>query len=137
MPIETARFIRKTFNVEAIQVTDENMAEVADWCGGEVTSLNGEGMRFYIVVPTLKAKTFRPNMAFAGGWVLKTGLGFTVYTRKGFTTSFEPRDENKFEAVRKLVKEAMSRQDEATYHDVSSKVDGLDEEIAHQIFELI
>jgi len=145
MSITTGKFTRKSFNVEAIQVTAENMAEVAEWCGGSVKDArdlprwSGNTPAWYIQVPVMpsKAKTFKPNQAFVGCWVVHTNQGWTVYTRKGFGVSFEPVDENKFTAVLKLVREAMSKQDVATYHGVSSEVSGLDEETTHQIFEVL
>jgi hypothetical protein len=146
MSIVTGKFTRKSFNVEAIQVTAENMAEVAEWCGGtkkdarDLPRYNASDTPvWYIQVPVVlsKAKTFRPDQAFVNSWVVKTGQGFAVYTKKGFGISFEPTDENKFEAVLKLVKDAMSRQDVATYHGESRIMDGVDEEITHQIFEIL
>jgi len=141
MSIITGKFSRKTFNVEAIQVTVENMQEVAEWCGGSVKGYDSvhDSPHVYIQVPVMpsKTKTYRPNQAFVKSWVVKTNQGWTVYTKKGFGVSFEPMDENKFEAVLKLVKDAMSRQDVATYHGESRTMDGVDEEITHQIFEAI
>lgn len=140
MNIVMGKFARKTFNVEAIQVTAENTFEIAEWCKGFVKRSDFDGvLKTYIQVPVIlsKAKTYRPNQAFVGSWVVKTSQGFAVYTKKGFGVSFEPMDENKFEAVLKLVKDAMSRQDVATYHGESLTMDGVDEEITHQIFEVL
>ena len=36
--IETHKYTRKPFVVEAIQVTAENMDEIAQWCGGVVVN---------------------------------------------------------------------------------------------------
>jgi len=146
MNIVTGKFTRKTFNVEAIQVTAENMQEVAEWCGGTLKDARdlpryntSTTAVWYIRVPVVlsKAKTYRPNQAFISSWVVKTGQGFSVYTKKGFGVSFQPTDENKFAAVLKLVKDAMSRQDVATYHGESRTMEGVDEEITHQIFEIL
>lgn len=145
MTINAGSYMRKSFGCEAIQVTVENMHEVAIWCGGlikdarDLPRWTGDKAASYIEVPIVpsKTRTFKPNQAFAGCWVLHTDQGWIVYSRKGFPMAFNKTDENKYLKVLKLVQEAMSRQDVATYHQNSHEVDGLDEEITHQIFELL
>ena len=34
--METATYDRRGFSVEAVQVTEENIADVAVWCGGHI-----------------------------------------------------------------------------------------------------
>lgn len=83
------KFVRKPFYVDAVQVTDENMHEVAQWCGGQVQQ------ELTQVKPYIKVRVHRPlnerqSRAFVGDWVLYgvTG-GYKVYTPKAFENSFE------------------------------------------------
>lgn len=98
MSLETKRYNRKTFTVEAIQVTPENMADVAKWCGGEIRSdANKEGnlSRDYIKVDVKNPLRDKQTMAFLGCWVLKSGRNvFKVYTNASFNKSFEARAES-------------------------------------------
>lgn len=93
--IRTQHFVRKPFYVDAVQVTSENMAEVAEWCNGAVRDIknqDGSVSSQYIKVQVSRAITDRQTKAFAGDWVLKAGSGFKVYTPKAFEKSFDPVD---------------------------------------------
>lgn len=85
---------RRPFSVEAVQVTRENMAEVAEWCGGEVTdTVSGSGkvraVVPYVKVPVQDAKRAIATMALTGNWVVKMGTSFRVYNPKVFGDTFE------------------------------------------------
>jgi hypothetical protein len=88
------RFVRKSFPVEAVQVTKENLLEVTAWCGGKllVTGLDhakGAG-RPYVKVNVGKTLHEDQDKAFPGNWVLKLGGTFKVYTSGAFKASFDP-----------------------------------------------
>lgn len=84
--IETSKYTRKPFEVEAIQVTAENMDEVAQWCGGTVTT---EGDTKFIKVEIDRVLNERQTKAFIGDWVLKQNDSYKIYTSKAFRKSFE------------------------------------------------
>lgn len=94
-------FMRRSFEVEAIRVTSENMEEVAQWCLGTILiqkrpTKRGEG-GFIKEVPYLKVDVLRPlnerqTMAFPGDWILKTGTSFKIYTDIAFHKNFLPMD---------------------------------------------
>lgn len=94
--IETAKYQRKPFEVEGVQVTAENMAEVAEWCQGEIQETSGNtGVEVtepskYIHVRVHRAIHPRQTKAFVGDWVLYAGTGYKVYTKKAFENSFVP-----------------------------------------------
>lgn len=79
------QYQRKTFPVQAIQITPENIFEIAAWCGGVV--YKSDRLRI-----SLKEVTPRPKMAtaYVGHWILKTSQTFAVYSDKSFQHSFEP-----------------------------------------------
>lgn len=99
MSIETKSYRRKQFHVDAVQVTEENIRQVAKWCKGEVQNVtkmrtDGEGSRTRTKVPYIHVEVHRPlnerhTKAFVGDWILKSDAGFKVYTEKAFENSFE------------------------------------------------
>ncbi len=110
--METNTFTRRPFDVEAVQVTDENMQAVADWCGGKIYHAKQKGTD--AIVPYIKVDTHRPlndkqKMAFVGDWVLKAATGFKIYTDTAMQNSFEARQasRNVFEDNRDETHEAV------------------------------
>lgn len=87
--MKTAKFTRKPFEVDAVQVTAENINDVAKWCQGEV--VNEDGQQF-VKVRVLRVLNDRQTKAFIGDWVLYAGTGYKVYTAKAFQKSFVARD---------------------------------------------
>jgi hypothetical protein len=91
--VKPGKFVRKPFYVEAIQVTGDNLFEVAEWCGGrvlETPSKEGEKKSLFIKVNVVKPLNDRQTKAFAGDWVLKSGTTFKVYAQKAFLGTFDP-----------------------------------------------
>lgn len=91
MTIKTEKFVRKPFEIEAVQVTAQNINEVAAWCKGKVVLPDGTPGPHFIKVDVKNPLTERQTKAFVGDWVLFSGKGgYKVYTNKGFEISFEP-----------------------------------------------
>jgi hypothetical protein len=87
MSINTEKFARKPFYVDAIQVTEENMQEVAKWCDGTVEGTDaGEN---FIKVRVHRPLNERQTKAFVNDWILYAGSGYKIYTPKAFNHSFE------------------------------------------------
>lgn len=92
MSLVIEKYNRKPFTVEAVQVTVDNMAEVAEWCGGEVIVEQNDGrLSQYIYVPVNKAISERQKKAYGHDWILKGRGGFKCYSRKAFIACFEKR----------------------------------------------
>lgn len=87
--METRTFIRKSFEVEAVQVTAENMVEVAEWCRGRVVKAKADEEQ-HVKVRVMRVMDERQTKAFVGDWVLYAGTGYKVYNAKAFVKSFEP-----------------------------------------------
>lgn len=94
--METTRYVRKPFFVDAVRVTDDNMAEVAEWSGGSIRTKAKpihETQEIvdakYIKVNVKNAKYPRQTQAFVGDWVLRDIRDFRVYTNSAFERSFE------------------------------------------------
>src|SRR5690606_9703597 len=60
--MQTAVYARKSFNVEAVQVTQENIEEVANWCGGQIKE-NRDGAP-YIKIDVKRALNERQRRAY-------------------------------------------------------------------------
>lgn len=90
MTVETTKYVRKPFEVEAVQVTEENIEEVKDWCQG--TLLVEDNNRKFIKVRVARALNERQTKAYPGDWVLYAGTGFKVYTTKAFQKTFDKLD---------------------------------------------
>lgn len=84
-------YVRKPFFVDAVQVTEENLNDVAVWCGGKLISLQKEGVppRKFVKVKVKRPLNSRQTHAFVGDWVLSAGTGFKVYTDEAFHKNFE------------------------------------------------
>lgn len=84
--LETKTFIRKSFLVKAVQVTRENIAEVAEWCKGTIRN-NPKGT--YIDVDVKHPMTPKQTKAYIGDHVLLSDKGFKIYTDGAFQTHFD------------------------------------------------
>lgn len=104
MSLDIKQFARQPLYVAAVQVTEENMKAVADWCGGRVKRVvrKGGGEREACV----KVRVNRPlhprqTQAFVGDYVLAYEsdtprgvlISYKVYTETAFGKSFIPIDD--------------------------------------------
>lgn len=85
--LKTHKFARKPFYVDAVRVSENNMEEVAEWCGGTVVTEHKDGK--HISVEVYRPFDDRQTRAFVGDWVLFASSGYKVYTPKAFDKSFE------------------------------------------------
>lgn len=87
----TQRYTRKPFRVEVTQVTAGNIADVAEWCGGQVISTGtgyAEAGGVFIKVP-VKQKLAK-DTAYVGDWIVRSGNSFRAYTHELFLKTFVP-----------------------------------------------
>lgn len=94
--MEIKQFDRKAFSVQAVQVTRENMKEVAEWCGGSIETKvtptrNGQRTEKYVKVDVQKPLNEKQTQAFISDWVLLSGKKFKVYTDKAFHATFKAK----------------------------------------------
>ena len=81
--MEFMTFVRKPFIVQAIEVTEDNIEEIAKYVGELCEEDNGS--RYILVDPTLVPNVFR---VFPGYYMTKMGKNVRCYTRKIFTEQF-------------------------------------------------
>jgi len=137
--IVTATYERRTFRVQAIRVTAENIQEVAEWCDGTIKDADLPATNAaYIRVP---AYNRNPTRARIGDWITRLGdsTNFRVYQNKTFLQAFrEIFDEQKrYAEVHAILWNAMLKQDVATYNGESSKgMDIVADKAVRNIIEL-
>lgn len=90
--MEFQRFARRVFYIDAVQVTADNMEEIASWCKGHVVQNSDHGT--HIKVKVRRPLNSRQTRAEVGDWVLKAGRKFKVYTPDAFESSFVPAPED-------------------------------------------
>lgn len=94
MDLQTQRFVRKPLFVDAVQVTNENIHEVAKWCQSDVRlERTRKGEAKFIKVRVIGAKNERVTKAYPGDWVLYAGTSYRVYPEKAFHSAFDPATE--------------------------------------------
>lgn len=84
--LETTKYVRKPFLIDAAQVTPENIQEIAKWVDGEIRS---DDLGQYVKVRVHRPLNDRQTKAYVGDHVLYAGTGYKVYTPKAFANSFE------------------------------------------------
>lgn len=91
MTLQIVRMERKVFYATAVQVTSENIVEVAEWCGGEVRTLSEPAAQTqYVRLVTYKTTPERQARAYVGDWVMYAGRGYKSYTQKALDLTFKP-----------------------------------------------
>lgn len=95
--MKTEKFQRKPFIVDCVQVTEENIKDVADWCKGTITETDPKiaeqlkrPIKTWIQVDVQSPMNDKQCQAFVGDWVLWANRGFKIYTPKAFERTFEP-----------------------------------------------
>lgn len=113
MLVSPAKYVRKPFAVEAVEVTDANIEDVAQWCGGEIRISDGRpgkngptGQQKFIKVQVKRPLNDRQTRAYPGDWILSAGTGFKVYTAKAFSGSFEEQTDRMFDVIERMEERA-------------------------------
>ena len=87
--MEFTTFVRRPFEVEAVLITDENIAEIAEMIGALKT--NDKDGSLYIALD----RRLVPNMtrAYVGWWMTQLGDNYRCYSAKAFKEQFMPASE--------------------------------------------
>lgn len=103
MTDEAKKYVTRTFNATAMQVTADNLVEVARWCDGVVRGgfeLAVEALLHYVELPWDAGS----DKAFIGDWVVLRNKEFRRWPDKTFHVIFKPDIEA---AIRELVNDAI------------------------------
>lgn len=96
--IKTRKVARKPLFGESIQVTDENMHELAEWAKGSVVVESRRGKptgRQFIKVDVERPMNERQTKAFVTDWIVKVGNSLKVYPDSSYHNSFDEVEEKK------------------------------------------
>lgn len=94
--MQLTEFIRKSFTVEAVEVTFENYEQVAEWCKGTVDLQSTKMMGTETKLPVIKLAGTgelrgKEVTATLGCYVVKFKESFRVYKSTSFFTAFEKK----------------------------------------------
>lgn len=94
--LELKEYDRKSFTVVAVQVTLDNVNQVAEWCKGTVEKIPTRMMGTETLLPCIKIKGQGNNKgqvftATLGCYVVELKGSFRVYKQNSFASSFDER----------------------------------------------
>jgi hypothetical protein len=88
--MQTTKFLRKPLSVEAVQVTEGNMAQIAEWANGTLYTDVLDPAEWYIDIKVIHPLRRKECRAHIGEWILKSKQGFKIYSDRAFQKGFEP-----------------------------------------------
>jgi hypothetical protein len=107
--VKATRFWYKSYSVEAVRVTEQNIADIARECGGDYNELDR-----YMNVGNVNI--------YVGDWVLEVGKGlYQFWSDEEFQEKFQTNvqrlsEDEKFAKITELVHGVALAQDSSTYH---------------------
>lgn len=122
--MQTQRYNRVQFEVDAVQVADDNIHEVAEWCGGKVHEDKHVDESIppsqFVKVPVHRPLNTKQTRAYVGDWVLSSDTGFKVYTDRAFQNSFYETGDEGAELLRNIF-EPQEDEKEPEFSDAEKK----------------
>lgn len=93
MRVEFLEYSRRTFDITAVEITEQNIYDVAEvlMTGVKHTS----GRRQYIEVTVMVDKRQVLQKAFVGDYITYNQKDYKVYPRKSFASAFIPKPQPK------------------------------------------
>lgn len=115
MTISTREFVASAIKIDAVQVTNENIHDLAAWCHGDVkdysnTLLDFPDQRLYIqFIATDRQFRSRQALAFVDDWIFTHQKKFDTLQDKAFKEEFQPAVvSDKRQQVLELVAQSMT-----------------------------
>lgn len=131
--LELMYFKRRTFAIQAIQISMFNIEEVAEWCGGTVVNTkHGTAIQLNIT----EHKVTKQVQAYLGSYITK-GKTFKSYTYPAFHSIFRQEDPAQFVKVRQLVEQIRMEQHAATLSGNYDLVQDASDRLTQQILDLL
>jgi hypothetical protein len=96
--MQIEKYDRKPFSVDAVQVRFDNIAEIAEWCKGEIITQKTKMLGVETDVPAIRVAGQGDNrgkyfVASLGCYVVELKGSFRVYKPAQFDASFEKAGE--------------------------------------------
>jgi hypothetical protein len=112
--MEFEEFVRRSFTIKALQITEENIGDIATYAGTEVLTdrKRWEGKPHILILTEHPNRQPQMHPLFIGDWVTETDGGLQRYKDNRFRTTFEPKpdEEEKRHRVTVLVEKALMSQ---------------------------
>ena len=93
MSIVIKTYTTKPAEVHAVQITEENMIEVAKWCQGKLASeenpKDATHVSQFIRLENSLITSKRHAKGYVDDWVVKKGNSFRIFTPSNFNRDFE------------------------------------------------
>ena len=86
--LDLKKYKRKELIVSAVEITDENMEEVAEWCRGRI-QLDENKERRIVGMKVFHPVNKRQTQGYVGDFMVKLN-GFKVYEPKSLNNMFDP-----------------------------------------------
>jgi len=82
--MDIEKYTRRTFEVEAVQISFENIEEVAAWCGGRIEKRSTRMMGTTAMLPVISLKGTGVEhgnyyIGYLNCWVVKMGKTSRIY----------------------------------------------------------
>lgn len=94
MSLATKKYLRNPLEVDAVRVGTDNFEAIAKWCEGEILTEGGDALKApgksFIKIWVHNPLNQRQMKAFVGDWILKSEMGFKIYTNRAFQAAFSP-----------------------------------------------
>jgi hypothetical protein len=112
--MEFEEYVRRSFTIKAIQITEENIGDVAVYANTvvRIDSKRWDGEPHILILTEHPNRQPQMHPLFIGDWATETDAGLQRYKDNRFRTTFEkkPVDEDKRKKVRDLVEKALMSQ---------------------------
>lgn len=99
---------RNSFEVEAVQVTSQNIGAVALWTEGEVCRQQTHNGRWYVLVDTVEYNRLKQTKVFVGDWVIKVQNQFKHYRNDSLRLAYHKKLTDREEQIREVVSQALT-----------------------------
>jgi hypothetical protein len=100
-------WVRNSFEVEAVRVTEENLRQVANWTGGDCGRTLSHHPRNYVLVDTVEYNRLRQTKVFVGDWVIRIEGQFKHYRNDSLRLAYHKKPEDVIPKLRELVQQAL------------------------------
>ena len=90
-PEFTENYIRRPFAVKAVQISEENIRDLAEWTEGSVGVNHKNETNIRIIEPPGKRLRYRQKHGFYGDWLVHGPQGFRIFSNEAFHRTFEAK----------------------------------------------
>lgn len=99
--LELNTYVRKPFEVEAVQITVGNVYGVAKWCNGTVELTGYKVLGSKTMLPCIKLEGNGPQKgkmvtALLNHWIVRQDENFRVYRQHSFKEAFDQKSDGGF-----------------------------------------